>query len=92
MDHFDAEITCEEFYSDEDRLAWEERTLFFEEKEKEMKDFKLDKDWIKIVKHLRAKGLGPLEAENEATRCLKEIDEEYDNNFSHLNKMNGMWG
>ena len=42
--------------------------------------------------HLRAKGLGPLEAENEATRCLKEIDEEYDNNFSHLNKMNGMWG
>lgn len=57
-----------------------------------MKDLKMDKDWIKIVKHLRAKGLGPLEAENEATRCLKEIDEEYDNNFSHLNKMNGMWG
>jgi hypothetical protein len=61
-------------------------------KGKKMTDLKMDKDWIKIVKHLRAKGLGPLEAENEATRCLKEIDEEYDNNFSHLNKMNGMWG
>ena len=24
MDHFDA-VTCEEFYSDEDRLAWEQR-------------------------------------------------------------------
>ena len=36
MDHFDSEITCEEFYSDEDRLAWEERTLFFKEKESTM--------------------------------------------------------
>ena len=25
MDHFDAEITCEEFYSDEERHAWEQR-------------------------------------------------------------------
>ena len=25
MDHFDTEITCEEFYCDEDRLAWEQR-------------------------------------------------------------------
>ena len=25
MDHFDTEITCEEFYCDEDRHAWEQR-------------------------------------------------------------------
>ena len=56
-----------------------------------MKDLKMDKDWIRIVKYLRAKGLGPLEAENEATRCLKEIDETYDNNFSNLNKLNNLW-
>lgn len=56
-----------------------------------MKDVKLDRDWIKIVKHLRAKGFGPLEAENEATRCLNEIDEEYENNFSKLNKLNNLW-
>ena len=36
MDHFDSEITCEEFYCDEDRLAWEEITLFFKEKESTM--------------------------------------------------------
>tara|TARA_R110002020_G_scaffold245538_2_gene459250 strand:+ start:251 stop:484 length:234 start_codon:yes stop_codon:yes gene_type:complete len=60
-------------------------------KGKKMKDVKLDRDWIKIVKHLRAKGFGPLEAENEATRCLNEIDEEYENNFSKLNKLNNLW-
>ena len=71
------------------------KELYFvteEAKEKKMKNFKMDKDWIKIVKQLRAKGLGPLEAENEATRCLKEIDEEYENNFTNLNKMKNMWG
>jgi hypothetical protein len=51
----------------------------------------MDKDWIKLVKHFRAKGFGSLEAENEATRCLKEIDEKYDNNFSNLNKLNNLW-
>ena len=50
----------------------------------------------KIIKHLKAKGLGPLEAEKEAARCLKEIEknelkkahEEYTEN---LNKLKNLW-
>ena len=44
MDHFDTEITCEEFYCDEDRLAWEERVRF------EENDGKLDEfeEWEEL--------------------------------------------
>jgi|TARA_R110000824_G_C15154694_1_gene671357 hypothetical protein len=100
MDHFDTEITCEEFYCDEDRLAWEERTLFFEEKEKEMslekRSQKTKEDWIKIINHLKAKGFRGIKAEKEAARCLKEIEKndlkkahkEYTDN---LDKLKNLW-
>lgn len=59
-------------------------------------DFIVEEKKEKIIKHLKAKGLGPLEAEKEAARCLKEIEKnelkkawvEYTEN---LDKLKNLW-
>ena len=71
-----------------------------EEKENKMnlekRSQKTKEDWIKIIKHLKAKGFRGVRAEKEAARCLKEIEkndlkkahEEYTEN---LDKLKNLW-